>query len=1219
MQFRIKLIIAGVFAGTSPLLPYAKAAELGQIIVSDPAGNTSVSLNPGDSVAFTGDGRVDQSAIYVAGTGNTLHAEGNVISANNWSDKMNPAAVKAVDGGTITLSKSSVTTQGGTQGHALWASGSGSTITAINTDLKNIDGVGSYSVLAESGGKVVLEGGTIETSYGQNIAVRAVGKQSLAVIKDVSITGESGVYASISTNAGARIELENVQLKVKNGYAGVIADEGTVLSMTNSNLTVQGGEGGVVVTPSGTLHMNGGTVQAASPIKTHSFSKTTIQDAILISDRGAGFYMEGNPYTPIHDIKQESSADLNNVSIQSVDAGVWVQNAGARLNGDQLSIRSGHVGIGNITGAAVVINSAVTTLNKDAHALYVSREIAGTKASTRAVNTTIKTEGDAAFGALVRFSDANITLEDSTIDTVGNGSHGLFASGKDASLNTYNTLVRTTGDNAAGLSASDGAITKLSATRISTRGGNAAGLSTSDNAITNLDDTQISTTGNNAAGLSTSDNAITNLDDTQISTTGDNAAGLSASNHAVTTLNATQISTVGDNAAGLSTSNNAVTKLDATQIGTRGNSAAGLSTSNNAMTTLNATQISTAGDNAAGLSASDNAITKLNDTQISTRGKNADGIRSSATISGASNEITLSSGSHIDTRDGAGMVFEGGKHKITLADTIITTRTAGKSEDGVLLYTANSASPGAPETEQVQLNARNSLLFGDVIARSGAVNLNLEQGSSFTGAIQQADKGHVDHLTLDNSSVWNVRDSSTLGTLTNRGIVRFAPTADSEYQTLTVRNYIGGGMIVLRTQLGDDDAPTDRLVIDGGNASGSTALRIINTNGTGAYTTQGLRVVETTNGAATNSNAFYLDAGSPGYRARTKTIAVNGYDYRLVRGGIGGQTNDWYLSSRIPSSSLDNVSPESGAYAGNQRAAMNLFALSLYDRSAGLDTKGRLWTRISGRRDHGLRMADGAVDIRTDSTMLQMGADLIRFPMSTGALYIGAMGGYGDVRTRSTSTLQLPTQSESINANGKVSGYALGVYLTTYADDATRLGTYTDTWLQYGRYKNVVSSDLGASKYNSDVWSASLEAGHALKPYGADSSLRDIVVTPRMQLSYGRYQAKDATLNDTLMQSGSNNVAHSRLGLRIQQHDNVSQATSLPYAEANWVRRLTGKPSVRMGDNLLDLASARNAWELKLGFDSHLNQRLRLSAQALTLFSGQERGYSAMLKLDYRW
>ncbi len=1059
MQFRIKLIIAGVFAGTSPLLPYAKAAELGQIIVSDPAGNTSVSLTPGDSVTFTGDGHVDQSAIYVAGTGNTLHAEGNVISASNWSDKTNPAAVKAVDGGAITLNNSSVTTQGGTQGHALWASGSGSTITAIKTDLKNIDGVGSYSVLAESGGKVVLEGGTIETTYGQNIAVRAVGKQSLAVIKDVSITGESSPYASISTNAGARIELENVQLKVKNGYAGVIADEDTVLSMTNSSFTVQGGQG-LVINENGAFHMTGGKVQATSPaIYMRSNARATIRDATLISDNGIGLYMDG----------QNASADLNNVSIQALDTGVWVLNASARLNASQLTIRSGHVALANIAGEATLIDSAVTTLDNNAHALYVSREVPGSKASIRAVNTMIKTEGDAAIGARVRLSDASITLEDSAIDTAGKRSYGLFASGTNASLNTYNTSVRTTGD-----------------------------------------------------------------------------------------------------------------------------AASGLVTSNNAVTTLN-------------------------DTEISTRGKNADGIWSYATISGASNEITLSNGSRIDTRDGAGMVFEGGKHKITLTDTIITTRTAGKREDGVLLYTANSASPGAPETEQVQLNAKNSQLFGDVIARSGAVNLNLEQGSSFNGAVHQADKGRVDHLTLDNSSVWNIRDSSTLGTLTNRGIVRFAPTADSEYQALTVRNYIGDGMVVLRTQLGDDDAPTDRLVIDGGNASGSTALRIINTNGTGAYTTRGLRVVETTNGAVTNSNAFYLDAGSPGYRAGTKTIAVNGYDYRLVRGGIGGQTNDWYLSSRIPSSSLDNVSPESGAYAGNQRAAMNLFALSLYDRSAGLDTKGRLWTRISGRRDHGLRMADGAVDIRTDSTMLQMGADLLRFPMSTGALYIGAMGGYGDVRTRSTSTFQLPTQSESIDANGKVSGYALGVYLTTYADDTTRLGTYTDTWLQYGRYKNVISSDLGASKYNSNVWSASLEAGHALKPYGADSSLRDIVLTPRMQLSYGRYQAKDATLNDTLMQSGSNNVAHSRLGLRIQQHDNVSQATSLPYAEANWVRRLTGKPSVRMGDNLLDLASARNAWELKLGFDSHLNQRLRLSAQALTLFSGQERGYSAMLKLDYRW
>ena len=43
------------------------------------------------------------------------------------------------------------------------------------------------------------------------------------------------------------------------------------------------------------------------------------------------------------------------------------------------------------------------------------------------------------------------------------------------------------------------------------------------------------------------------------------------------------------------------------------------------------------------------------------------------------------------------------------------------------------------------------------------------------------------------------------------------------FKTLTVENYArGGGTLVLNSQLGDDSSPTDRLVIDGGSASGDT-------------------------------------------------------------------------------------------------------------------------------------------------------------------------------------------------------------------------------------------------------------------------------------------------------------------------------------------------------------------------------------------------------------
>ena len=99
-----------------------------------------------------------------------------------------------------------------------------------------------------------------------------------------------------------------------------------------------------------------------------------------------------------------------------------------------------------------------------------------------------------------------------------------------------------------------------------------------------------------------------------------------------------------------------------------------------------------------------------------------------------------------------------------------------------------------------------------------------------------------------------------------------------------------------------------------------------------------------------------------------------------------------------------------------------------------------------------------------------------------------------------------------MRATGSVSGYAAGLYATVYANDVTRLGAYADAWLQYGRYDNRVSSELGTARYGSSVWTASLETGYAFKPFAAGSALADIVVEPKAQLIHSRDKAEDATL-----------------------------------------------------------------------------------------------------------
>ena len=105
-------------------------------------------------------------------------------------------------------------------------------------------------------------------------------------------------------------------------------------------------------------------------------------------------------------------------------------------------------------------------------------------------------------------------------------------------------------------------------------------------------------------------------------------------------------------------------------------------------------------------------------------------------------------------------------------------------------------------------------------------------------------------------------------------------------------NYVGiNGVIGLNTFLGSDPSPSDRLVIDGGNASGFSPLRIANTIGRGALTVaNGILVVDAINGATTNPGTFAL-AGP---------VVAGPYEYGLFRSSVDASNPEaWYLRSTI--------------------------------------------------------------------------------------------------------------------------------------------------------------------------------------------------------------------------------------------------------------------------------------------------------------------------------
>ena len=134
--------------------------------------------------------------------------------------------------------------------------------------------------------------------------------------------------------------------------------------------------------------------------------------------------------------------------------------------------------------------------------------------------------------------------------------------------------------------------------------------------------------------------------------------------------------------------------------------------------------------------------------------------------------------------------------------------------------------------------------------------------------------------------------------------------------------------MALNTYLGTDGSPSDRLVVNGGAATGTTRMSFTDTGGGGALTTgDGILVVDAINGT-TEPRAF---AGF---------AAAGPYEYLLFRGGsTPGSENDWFLRSNlqpVPPSGRRTAEPP--ATAGTAGAALSPGGFALCgDAGNGLD------------------------------------------------------------------------------------------------------------------------------------------------------------------------------------------------------------------------------------------------------------------------------------------
>jgi outer membrane autotransporter protein len=453
--------------------------------------------------------------------------------------------------------------------------------------------------------------------------------------------------------------------------------------------------------------------------------------------------------------------------------------------------------------------------------------------------------------------------------------------------------------------------------------------------------------------------------------------------------------------------------------------------------------------------------------------------------------------------------------------------------------------------------------------------------------------------------------SQTIAGLTNAGLVslRGAPGT-----TLTVAgNYAGnGGTIALNTVLGGDGSASDRLVIRGGGATGTTGLRIANAGGTGAQTVQGIRVVETQAGGSTAAGAFRLDT----------RVTGGAYEYQLFRGG-NASADDWYLRSfllatpaspdtpAVPGSpGMPLFRPEVPLYApiggiGRQMGLATLATLGTLQERVGEEENIRgltgrspyangAWARGFGERSRSRWDGDSQSRATGDLFGFQAGFDILRTQPYAGGHrdHAGVYVAYANYDAPSVTGFALGQSNIRVGRLG-IEGPSAGAYWTHFGPS----GWYLDAVFQANWFDVKATSDFGTGlSTNGNGYAVSLEAGYPIR------FAPGWQVEPQAQIVYQSTSIDSTRDAFSRVSWDADDAWTGRLGARVQYTAQTPEALWQPYAKVNLWHTFSGTDRVSFGSTPIANRFGNTALEVGAGVTARVTQNLSFYGSA-----------------DYRW
>ena len=577
-----------------------------------------------------------------------------------------------------------------------------------------------------------------------------------------------------------------------------------------------------------------------------------------------------------------------------------------------------------------------------------------------------------------------------------------------------------------------------------------------------------------------------------------------------------------------------------------------------------------------------------------------------------------------DVTDNGRLVFNR-SDTLTFAGAISGTGAVEQHGAGTTILTADSSYAGGTTISsgvlQLGDGGATGAIMGDVL-NQGALVFNRADAVTFAGVVSGAGEvrqigAGVTVLTAHNtyggatsveagvlragtpaafspSSAMTVAAAGTLDLngysqavagLSNAGRISMG-TGTSPGTTLTTPNYVGhDGTIALNTYLGADGSPSDRLVIDGGAASGTSTLLVENAGGPGAVTTgNGIRVVDAIHGATTAAGAFAL--GNPG-----GYIAAGPYAYRLFRAGVDGNgQQNWYLRSTVDCASAPshpacpqpdpepdpNPNPDPNPAPGptppappdyrpevSAAVATPTLALrygdalldSLHERMGeermfrpgiASDAAPLAWGRaigVTGKRDAGQAGIYGSKGPDYDYRVyaLQTGVDLYQRQAPSGS--IDRAGTYVAFGRASADVTHAGGRDAG---DAQLDGLSLGGYWTHIGKD----GWYTDAIIQGTKYHvdNARSPSGFDVRTRGHGLGASLEGGY---PFRLND---EWVIEPQAQLSYQKINLNDANDGVARVRFSDVDSLRGRVGVRVARMVELDSSGQNRRVATTWLR-----------------------------------------------------------------